>query len=85
MSTLSTISMDSSVRTGSDDAGGAERLERQLFVALLGWDPAGVGGLFLVGLAAAGGYLLVWRRRRAGDRQRAGEGGGRVGARRDPR
>ena len=36
MSTLSTISMDSSVRTGSDDAGGAERLERQLFVALLG-------------------------------------------------
>ena len=40
-------------------------------VALLGWDPAGVGGLFLVGLAAAGGYLLAWRRRRAGDRQRA--------------
>ena len=36
MSTLSTISMDSSARTGADDAGGAERLERQLFVALLG-------------------------------------------------
>ena len=33
-------------------------------VALLGWDPAGVGGLVLVGLAAAGGYLLAWRRRR---------------------
>jgi hypothetical protein len=34
-------------------------------VALLGWNPAGVGGLLLVGLAAAGGYLLAWRRRSA--------------------
>jgi hypothetical protein len=33
-------------------------------VALIGADPAGVGGLLPVGLGAAGGYLLAWRQRR---------------------
>jgi len=36
MSTLTSTPAETSLRTGTDDASGAERLERQLFVALLG-------------------------------------------------
>lgn len=36
MSTLATTPSDQAARTSAEDAGGAERLERQLFVALLG-------------------------------------------------
>ena len=36
MSTLTSTAIDKSTRTGSEDAGGAERLERQLFIALFG-------------------------------------------------
>ena len=49
MSTLTSNTTDTSVRNGADDLGGAERLERQLFVALLGGVllfAAWVSGLF---------------------------------------
>ncbi len=40
-------------------------------VALLGADPAEVGGLLLLGLGAAAGYLLAWRRRLGRDMDHA--------------